>query len=95
MDGSWRKVAANELLKRAETQLLQTYLERRQATVEEWAAIRDFFDVCVRETGYEVGGNIKVTWCRQAAAEKQMKVTVGYILVAERVWRRQESGRCG
>ena len=40
-------------------------------------------------------GGIQVQWWRQAAAENQLKVTVEDVLVAARVWRRQESGRRG
>ena len=38
------------------TQPLQTYLDRSQAAVAEWVALRPIFDVCVMGTGYEVGG---------------------------------------
>ena len=75
-DGSWREAEDNKVLLGAETQPLRTYLDRRQATVTEGVALRPVFDVCTRETGYEGGGKLRMPWRRQAAAEKQMKVTV-------------------
>ena len=44
------------------TQTLQTYVDRRQATVEEWVALRAIFDVCTRETVYEGGGRLWFPW---------------------------------
>ena len=78
---------ANKLLRGEETQLIQTYLDKRQATVAEWVALRNIFDVCTREMGYEVGGKLRVFWWIQVAVEKQMKVSVEDILESERVWR--------
>ena len=52
-DSSRRKVAGNKVLQGAGAQPLQTYLDRRQATVEEWVALRRIFDVCSRYMGYE------------------------------------------
>ena len=60
--GSWRKVATNKVLQGEETQLLQIYLDRRQATVVEWASLRPIFGVCVRGVGYEGGGKLRVPW---------------------------------
>ena len=50
-DSSRRKVAVDIVLQGVGTQPLQTYLDRRQATVAEWVALWTIFDVCVRETG--------------------------------------------
>ena len=61
-DGSWRKAAANKVLRGAETQLIQTYLDRRQVTVADWVALRPIFGVCARETGYVGGGKLRVPW---------------------------------
>ena len=91
----WGDVAADKVLQGAFTQPLQTYLDRRQATVEKWKYLRPIFDICVREIGYEGERKLRVPWWRQVAAEKQKKVTVEYILTASRLRRRQESGRCG
>ena len=92
-DGSWRMVTAEAVLKGAGTQLLRTYVDRRQVTVEEWVAIWTIFDGCAREMGYEEGGRLRVPWWRQEAAEKQRKFTVEAILEAATVRRQQESGR--
>ena len=48
----WRKVAEDKVLQGAGKKMLQTYLERRQATVTEWVALRYIFEVCARDTGY-------------------------------------------
>ena len=61
----------------------------------EWVALRPIFDVCARETDYEVGGRLRVPWWRQATAHKQLKVTVEGIFAAARVQRRKEYGRYG
>ena len=63
-DESWRKVTAETFLQGAGTQPLQTYVDMIQATVVEWVALRPVFDVCVRGTGYEGGGRLRVTWWR-------------------------------
>ena len=52
-DGSWRKVVADRVIQGAGTQPLQTYLDRRQATVAEWVELRPIFEVCARDMGYE------------------------------------------
>ena len=39
-DGTWRQVEAETLLEKAGTQPLGTYIDRRQATVAEWVALR-------------------------------------------------------
>ena len=71
MDGSWRKFAAKKVLQGAKTQPNQTYLDRRQATVVKWVALRLFLNVCSRETGYKVGGNIQVqiAWTSKSRGE--------------------------
>ena len=58
------------------TQPLKTYVDRRQAAVVEWVALRNIFDVCARETGYEGGDRLQILWWRQAELHKQLKVTV-------------------
>ena len=94
-DGPWRKASTNKVPQGADTRPLHTYLDRRQATVAHWGDLRPIFDVCTRETSCEVGWKLQVPWRRQAAAEKQLKVTVEEILGgAMEKWRR-ESGGCG
>ena len=94
-DGSRHKVTEEAVLQGAGTQSLRTYVDRRQATVAEWVALRPIFDVSVRETGYEGGGRLLVPWWRQEAAENQLKVAVEAISAAARVRWRQGSGRRG
>ena len=53
---SWRQVKSEAVLQGAETQTLMTYMDRRQATVAEFMAIRPIFDVCERYMGYKGGG---------------------------------------
>ena len=43
-------------LQRAGTQTLWTYVDRRQAKVVEWVALRSIFDVYAIETVYEGWG---------------------------------------
>ena len=52
----------NKVLQVLETQPLQNYLDRRQATVAEWVSLRSFFDLCVSKTGYDVGEKLWVPW---------------------------------
>ena len=70
-------------------------MDRRQATLAEWVAIRPIFDVCSRETGYEEGRRLRVPWWRQKAEENKLRVAVESISEAAMVRRRQESGRHG
>ena len=65
------------------TQPLQSYLGRSQATVAEWFALRTIFEVCAREAVYEGGGKFRESWWRKAAAEKQLRVTLKDISMAE------------
>ena len=44
-DGSWRKVASDKILQGAGTQLIQTYIDKRQASVEEWVDSQPIFDI--------------------------------------------------
>ena len=53
-DGLWHKAAANKILQGSGTQPIQTYLDRRQATVAEWGDLRTIFDVCTMKMVYEV-----------------------------------------
>ena len=94
-DKYWRQGMAEAVLQGEGTQLLQTYVDIRQARVMEWVPLRPILDVCARETGYEGGGRLRVPWWRQEAAENQLKIMVEAILEAARVQRLQESGRRG
>ena len=48
-DGLWRKVVADKLIKGSGTQLLQMYVDRRQATMAELVALHTIFKVCARD----------------------------------------------
>ena len=63
-DGSWRQMTAEAVLQGAGTQSLRTYVDRRQATVADWLALRPIFDIFARETGYERGGRLWLPWWR-------------------------------
>ena len=78
MAEGWVVAAGNEkiVLQGAVRQPLRTYINRRQATVAEWVLLRPIFNVCAREMGYKGGGRLRVQCWRQAAVEKQLKVTV-------------------
>ena len=93
-NGTWRQVAADKILENSGTQSLGTYIDRRQATVEEWGALRPILEVCDRETGYKGRGRRRDLWCRQTAAIHQLSATLKEILATawERCWK---SGRIG
>ena len=44
-DGTWRQVAAEKVLKKAVTQSIGAYIDRRQATVAEWVVLRPILEV--------------------------------------------------
>ena len=76
--------------------LLQPYnIDRRQATVAEWVALRPIFEACTKETGYEEGGRQQEPWWRQAEANNQLRSTLEEISATSRERRQQESGRRG
>ena len=77
------------------THAIQNYLDKRQATVAEWVALRSIFEVCVRDMGYTGGGKVREPWWRQAAADKQLRETLEEILATAREWHQREYGRSG
>ena len=72
------------------TKHLREYIDRRQAKVAEWVALRQIFEVCAKETGYEGGVRERGQCWRQKAAEGQLNTTLKEISEApwER-WRRE------
>ena len=50
------------------THPLWTYVDRRQATVAEWVALRPILGVFARDIGYEGGGRLRVPLWRKAAS---------------------------
>ena len=94
-DGTWRQEGAESVLKAAGTQDIRTYINRRQAKVAQWVAVRPIFEICVRETGYEGRGRRRTPWWRQTAADAQLRATLKEISADARERRRRESGRRG
>ena len=87
-DRTWETPGAEGVREAAGTQLVRTYIGRRQATVAKWVALLPIFEVCTRETGYKWGGRMMETWWRQEAAEKQLRAT----LADSREAKRRRSG---
>ena len=75
-DGTWETPGAEGVREAAVTQSERIYIERRQATVAQWVALRPLFEVHARETGYKGGGCRKEAWWRQEATEKQLWSTL-------------------
>ena len=85
-------MASETVIEKAVTKPLVTYIDRRQATVEEWVALRPILKVCDREIGYEGRGRLQEPWWRKTAARKQLSATLKNIS-AEARERRWNSGR--
>ena len=49
-DGTWERPGVEGIQEAAGTQSARIYIERRQATVEQWVAIHTLFEVCARDT---------------------------------------------
>ena len=45
-DETWRYVTAKTVLEKSGTQTIGTYIDRRQAKVAEWVALRHILEVC-------------------------------------------------
>ena len=74
----WIKEGADRVLQAAGTKPLWEYLNRRQAMVAEWVALRPIFEVCAKVIGYEGGGRLRKQWCQQTAAEISFSVVLRY-----------------
>ena len=61
---NWTKEGPDRVLQAAGTKSLREYIDKRQATVAEWVALRPIFEVCAKETGYEGGGKLREPWWR-------------------------------
>ena len=55
-DGTWEMPGAEGIREAAGTQSDRIYIEQWQTTVAQWVALRTLFEVCARDTGYEIGG---------------------------------------
>ena len=93
-DGTWRSESAAKVLTELGTQTLGAYIDKRQATVTEWVALRPIIDIYHKETGYEGGGRRQDLWWRKMAARKQLSEMLEEVLATARA-RRWESGRRG
>ena len=63
----------------AGTKSLREYIDKGQATVAEWVALRPIFEVCAKESGYAGGGKSWEPWWKQEAAEQQLGDTLNKI----------------
>ena len=68
--GTWKRAAVEIFIREAGTQTLGTYIDRLQATVAEWVALRSIYEVCEWETDYEGRGRHREPWWRETAARK-------------------------
>ena len=66
---TWKKEGAYRVIQVALTTHVWEYINRRQAMVAEWVALRPIFEVCAKVIGYEGGGRLRKQWCQQTAAE--------------------------
>ena len=78
-DRIWRSEAAEKVLKEAVTQSLRLYIEKWQANLAEWVALRKILEICDKETGYEGGGGRREPWWRQMEDRKQLGEMLNYI----------------
>ena len=72
------------MIKEAETQTLEAYIDKHKVTVAEWVVLRPILGICNRKTGYEGGGRRHETWWRQTADMKQLSERLEDILAEAR-----------
>ena len=65
-------------------QTLGAYIDKRQATVAGWVALRPILEICDRGTGYDGGGRIQEPWWRQTVAWKHLSAALEDISEAAR-----------
>ena len=92
-DGTWETQGVEGIQEAAGNQSARIYIEQRQATVAQWVELRPLFEVCTRETGYEVGGPRRNVWWRQEATEKKLWATLEDLWEYKR--RRRSGGEMG
>ena len=68
-DRTWWCVVEEKVLKKARIQSLGDYIDRCQATVAEWLALRPILEVCDRDTGYKGGGRRQEPWWQKNLPE--------------------------
>ena len=89
-DGEWETPGAEGIQEVAGTHPDMIYIERRQATVAQWVALRPLFEVCAKDTGYEGGVRRRKVWWHQEATKKKLRATLEDSREAKR--RRRSSG---
>ena len=89
---TWRKAAADSLLKEAGTHKLGAYIDKKQTIVTEWVSLIPIYDVCERGMGYSGGGRRRDPWWWKTAARKQLKDMLDEIFAASRE-RQRKYGR--
>ena len=90
---TWETPGEESVQEAAGTQSARIYIEKRQATVAQWVALRPLFEVCARDTGYKGGGRRRKAWWRQEATEKQLRSTLADSRESKR--RRRIGGEMG
>ena len=93
-DENCQSEAAEKVLKEAGNQSLGAYIDKWQATVAEWVALKPILEIFDKETGYEGGGRRREPWWRKTVDQKQLSATLKEILAAARA-RHWKSGRRG
>ena len=60
---------------------LRDYINKRQAMVAEWVALRPIFEVCAKKTGYEGRGKVSramvAIGCYRTTSESHVKIFFG------------------
>ena len=75
-DKTWTKEGTGRVLQAAGTKSLREYIDKRQATVAEWVALRPISEFCAKETRYVGGGKLREPWWQQEAVEQQLGATM-------------------
>ena len=73
---TWQNKGEYRVIQATGTKLLQEYIEGRQAEIAEWVAMQPVFEVCVKETDFEGGGEAREQWWWYTAVEWQLKITL-------------------
>ena len=73
--GTWETPREEGIRESGGTQSDRIYIEKRQATMAQWVALRPLFGVCARDTLYEGGGHRRKAWWRQDLTDKNSRPT--------------------
>ena len=61
-DETWNEEGPYRVMHVGGTKPLREYINKMQATVAEWVALRPIFEVCKKETRYEGEGKLREPW---------------------------------